>query len=76
MLQVLTRRVLWPTFAAHPEAMATYSEGSKLPPVPLPVLKALAPVVTRIEMKANDADPATYAQALHDLPAALDRVDA
>lgn len=76
VLQVLTRRVLWPTFAAHPEVMATYSQGSKLPPVPLPVLKAMAPIVTRIEKKANGADSATYAQALRDLPSALDRVDA
>ncbi len=76
VLQPLVRRVLWPTFKAHPEAMATYSTGSKLPAMPLPVLKAIAPVVTRFEMRMNDATPATYPADLRTLPQLLDRVDA
>ncbi|MCU0258842.1 MAG: glutathione S-transferase [Solirubrobacteraceae bacterium] len=76
VLQPLVRRVLWPTFKAHPEAMATYSEGSKLPPIPVPVLKLIAPVATRIEMKANEASPDTYPADLRTLPELLDRVDA
>ncbi len=76
VLQPLARRVLWPTFAAHPEAMACYSEGSKLPPVPLPVLKLMAPVVTGIEMRANHASKATYPADLRQLPEQLDRIDA
>lgn len=76
VLQPLVRRVLWPTFKAHPEAMATYSDGSKLPPIPVPVLKLIAPVATRIEMKANEATPDTYPADLRTLPELLDRVDA
>jgi glutathione S-transferase len=76
VLQGLVRRVLWPTFKAHPEAMATFSDGSKLPAIPVPVLKLIAPVATRIEMKANDATPATYPVDLRTLPDLLDRVDA
>ena len=76
VLQPLVRRVLWPTFRAHPEAMATYSDGSKLPALPLPLLKAIAPVVTRIEMKANAASSTTYPEDLRALPSLLDRVDA
>ena len=76
VLQALVRRVLWPTFRAHPEAMATYSEGSKLPAMPLPVLKAMAPLVTGIELRANQASEATYPQDLRRLPELLDRVDA
>ncbi len=76
VLQVLTRRVLWPTFAAHPEAMATYSRGLEAAAGAAAGAEGARAVVTRIEMKANGADPATYAQALRDLPAALDRVDA
>ena len=68
VLQGLVRRVLWPTFKAHPEAMATFSDGSKLPPIPVPVLKLIAPVATRIEMKANEASPATYPGDLRSLP--------
>jgi glutathione S-transferase len=59
-LQTLTRRILWPTFKANPAAMATFSAGSKLPAIPVPVLKAIAPVATRIEMKLNEATPDTY----------------
>jgi glutathione S-transferase len=76
VLQPLVRRVLWPTFKAHPEAMATYNQGSKLPPIPVPVLKLIAPVATRIEMRANEATPETYAADLRTLPELLDRVDA
>lgn len=76
VLQGLARRVLWPAFRAHPEAMATYSEGSKLPPIPVPVLKLIAPVVTRIEMKANDATADTYPEDVRSIPSLLDRVDA
>lgn len=75
VLQSLVRRVLWPTFKAHPEAMATFSEGSKLPPIPVPVLKLIAPVVTRIEMKANAATDDAYPADLRSLPEMLDRVD-
>lgn len=76
VLQGLTRRVLWPTFKANPAAMATYSTGSKLPAIPVPVLKAIAPVATRIEMRLNDATPQTYAPDVRALPAAYDRIDA
>ncbi len=75
VLQPLVRRLLWPSFKAHPELMAAYSEGSKLPPVPVPVLKAIAPLITGIEIRANRASEATYADDLRTLPIMLDRID-
>lgn len=75
-LQGLTRRILWPTFKANPAAMATYSTGSKLPAIPVPVLKVIAPVATRIEMKLNDATPDTYGPDVRSVPAACDKIDA
>ncbi|MFM9139229.1 MAG: glutathione S-transferase N-terminal domain-containing protein, partial [Solirubrobacterales bacterium] len=45
ILQPMVRRLLWPTFKARPELLAAYSEGSKLPPIPAPVLKASAPLI-------------------------------
>jgi glutathione S-transferase len=75
VLQPLVRRVLWPMAKANPEAMASFSEGSKLPAIPVPVLKVIAPVVTRIEMKANAATDGTYPADLRSLPELLDRVD-
>lgn len=76
VLQPLVRRILWPTFRAHPEAMASFQEGSKLPAIPPPVLKAIAPVATRLEMRMNEASEATYPEDLRRLPELLDRVDA
>ena len=75
VLQGYARRVLWPTFKAHPEAMATFQDGSKLPALPVPVIKAMAPVATRIEMRANEASDDTYPADLRELPAILDKVD-
>jgi glutathione S-transferase len=76
VLQPLVRRVLWPMAKANPAALGSFSQGSKLPAIPVPVLKVIAPVVTRIEMKANDATDATYPADLRTLPELLDRVDA
>jgi glutathione S-transferase len=76
VLQGYARRVLWPTFKAHPEAMHSFQAGSKLPAFPVPVLKALAPVATRIEMRANEATSDTYPEDLRALPEILDRADA
>jgi glutathione S-transferase len=76
VLQPLARRVLWPTFAAHPEVMATYSEGSKLPGIPVPVLKLMGPLVTGLEQRANHASAQTYPVDLRSLPEHLDRIDA
>ena len=76
VLQPFVRRVLWPMAKANPAALGSFSQGSKLPAIPVPVLKMIAPVVTRIEMKANDATDATYPADLRTLPELLDRVDA
>jgi len=75
VLQPLVRRVLWPSFKAHPEVMANYSAGSKLPPVPVPVLKLIAPGVTTVEMRANHATDETYADDIRTLPILLDKID-
>lgn len=75
VLQPLVRRVLWPMAKANPAALGSFSKGSKLPPIPLPVLKVIAPVVTRVEMKANGATDATYPADLRALPGLLDQID-
>lgn len=76
VLQPLVRRILWPMAKANPESMASFSEGSKLPAIPVPVLKVIAPALARVEMKANGATDATYPADLRTLPDLLDRVDA
>lgn len=75
VLPGLVRRILWPTFKAHPEAMATFG-GGKLPAIPVPVLKVIAPVATRIEMKANQASDEQYPADVRSLPDVLGKIDA
>ena len=56
--------------------MASFQQGSKLPPLPTPVLVALAPLVTRVEFRLNAVRPGTVERDLAALPGHLDRVDA
>ena len=75
VLQPIARRVLWPALKRRPEAIATYLEGSRLPPIPGPVLKLMAPGMTSVEMKMNAADEGAVRADLQALPGHLDRVD-
>jgi glutathione S-transferase len=73
--QPVARRVLWPAFARSPRAMASYQSGARFP-IPTPALLALAPVVTRIERRMNDATEERLRDDLAALPGYLDRIDA
>jgi glutathione S-transferase len=75
VLQPLVRRVLWPVAKTNPAAMASFSKGSKLPPIPVPVLKAIAPVITRVEMKANESTADSFPADLRALPELLEHAD-
>jgi glutathione S-transferase len=75
VLQPIARRLLWPAFQKDPAAMQGYQEGGKLPPMPVPVLKAMAPVATRIERRLNAATDEAARGDLRAMPAHLDRVD-
>jgi glutathione S-transferase len=75
VLQPIARRVLWPALKRRPAAMASYLEGSRLPPIPGPVLRAMAPGMTRIEIKMNQAQEGAVRADLRALPGHLDRVD-
>lgn len=74
--QPIARRLLWPSFARRPQAMASYQEGASLPALPVPVVVALAPVVTRIERALNTARDDAVQADLRALPGHLDHVDA
>lgn len=75
VLQALARRVFWPAARANPGALTSYSQGSKLPAFPAPVLKAIVPPMFRVEAKFNEISDESLRTDLNDLPAALDRVD-
>jgi glutathione S-transferase len=72
--QPIARRVLWPAFARSPRSMASYQKGARFP-IPGPVLLAVAPVVTRIERRINDATDENLRADLEALPGHLDRID-
>lgn len=74
--QDVARRLLWTAFGRRPEAMAGYQEGSRLPSLPLPVLRGLAPLITGVEKRLNAATPEAVRRDLEQLPAHLDRIDA
>jgi glutathione S-transferase len=77
VLQPVGRRIIWPAFARNPEALYSFQQGSRLPALPLPVIKALAPGVTWIELRMNDAtDEAVLRADLEALPGYLDKIDA
>jgi glutathione S-transferase len=75
VFQPIARRVLWPALRRRPEALASYSEGSRLPRIPAPVLRAVGPGVAAIEMRLNGADEGTVRADLRSLPGHLDRID-
>jgi glutathione S-transferase len=74
--QAIARRIVWPAFDRSPEAMWSFQQGSRLPALPLPVVKVLRPGVTKIERRLNDASDDACAADLDALPGNLDRIDA
>jgi glutathione S-transferase len=76
VLQPLARRVLWTALKGAPGQVHTYTEGSRLPSIPRPVLRAMAPALSRVEQRLNKATDDIGARDARELPGHLDRVDA
>lgn len=74
-LQPIARSLLWGAFGRSPASMVAYQQGGKLPPLPRPVVLALAPVIGRIERKVNNATEDQQRADLAALPGYLDVVD-
>lgn len=74
-LQPIARRLLWGSFQRNYGAMHGYQAGGKLPPLPRPMVAALAPIVTRAEGRMNEVSDAAVRADLQALPGHLDRVD-
>jgi glutathione S-transferase len=73
--QQIARRVTWGSFARAPQVMPTYQDGTRLPRLPAPAVRAVAPVVGAVERRLNQADPASVRADLVALPGHLDRID-
>lgn len=75
VFQPLGRRLLWPTLKANVSAAPSYGEGGKLP-LPGAVLKTMMPLISRVEIALNKADPDAVAADFRALPGYLDTIDA
>jgi glutathione S-transferase len=73
--QPLARRLVWQTLTRAPQAMVTYQDGSRLPRLPAPAVRALAPLVNGAERRLNRADEDRVRADLRALPGHLDRID-
>jgi glutathione S-transferase len=75
VLQPLARRVFWGAVKRRPGAIPSYQEASRLPRLPRPIVRAVVPVVARLESAMHKADDAAVRADLQALPAYLDIVD-
>ena len=75
VLQPVPRRLAWTGACARPEALPTYSEGSRLP-LPGFIQRLAAPRIARIARWRNRGGEAQARKDLAALPAQLDQVDA
>lgn len=73
--QQVPRNIMWPVLAGHGEVLHAFQAGSKLPALPLPVVKTIAPGILAIERKLNNTDDDTARAAIASLPDLLDHVD-
>src|SRR4051794_21589969 len=75
VLQPMARRLIWWGLSHDHAAIHGFQAGGKLPPLPKPVVLALAPLIARIESRANDVSDDAVRADLAALPGHLDRVD-
>jgi glutathione S-transferase len=75
ILQPVPRRLAWTGVCARPEALPSYSEGSRLP-LPRFVQRLAAPRIARIARWRNRGGEVQARKDLAALPAQLDQVDA
>jgi glutathione S-transferase len=73
--QPVARRLLWPGLQAHAARLPSFQDGSRLPPVPRPALRLVAPVAGWAERRLNGAGDAAVRADLRALDAHLDRID-
>jgi glutathione S-transferase len=75
VLQPLARRVFWGAAKRRPGALSSYQAASQLPAVPRPVVRAIAPGLTRLEIAMHGARDEAVRADLAALPSHLDIVD-
>jgi glutathione S-transferase len=74
VLQPLVRRVIWRALVRRPDAMPSYTVGSRLP-IPAPLARLSGPLVARAESAIHSAADASVRADLVNLDWHLDRAD-
>ena len=72
--QPLARRLLWGALRRAPDALVTYSRGSRIR-LPAAVVRAAAAAIVRAEVALNRASEGSVRADLRNLPRHLDRID-
>lgn len=74
--QQVPRTILWPAFTRNPGALYDFQQGARMPPLPRPVVRVLAPGILAVERTINRTGDEQCRAAIAGLPALLDHVDA
>lgn len=75
VLQPLARRAVWVALRHRATAIPSYQEASKLPRLPRPIVRLVAPAVIRVESALAHASDDAFRADLAALPGHLDRID-
>lgn len=73
--QPVARTILWPAFTRNPGAMYDFQKGARMPPLPRPVVRILAPGILAVERRLNRTGDEQCRTAIAGLPALLDHID-
>lgn len=74
VLQPIARELIWTGFTHRPDAMISYGQSSRLP-MPAPVIRLSAPLITRAERRLNRTGDEIAGRRLKELPGHVARVD-
>jgi len=73
-LQQIPRDLLWVGMVRHPDALASYGAGSRVP-LPRGAIHVIAPLVTRAQRRLNRTGDAKARSRMQQLPGLFDRID-
>lgn len=74
VFQPIARRMIWPSLRAMPDAMSSFSAGSKIP-LPAPAIRFSAPLISRAACALNKTNGDIARSELRALGGHLDHID-
>jgi hypothetical protein len=75
VLQPAARRIVWAALKQRPDAIPSYQRASRLPQLPRPVVRLVAPGIIALVRTINRASDEAVLADLRALPDQLDRID-